>query len=251
MAGSIRRGRIGVDLIAVLAVAGAMAVGELLAAALIAVMLTSGRTLEEWAAERAQRDLHALLARAPRTARRYRGGSLETVPLAGIVPGDLLMVALGDVVPVDGTVAHGPAVLDESALPGEVHPVERPAGDPVRSGVLNAGGPFDLRATTNAEDSTYAGIIRLVAEAERSQAPFVRLADRHAFGFLPADPGRDRCRLDPGRAGSRGGGSGGGHPVPAHPGRTGGPGLGPVRSGPPSFGCTPPRRTRPTLSLGD
>ena len=184
-AGSLRRGRIGVDLIAVLAVAGAMAVGELLAAALIAVMLTSGRTLEEWAAERAQRDLHALLARAPRTARRYRDGSLETVPLAGIFPGDLLMVAPGDVLPVDGTVARGSAVLDESALTGEAHPVERPASDPVRSGVLNVGGPFDLRATTSAEDSTYAGIIRLVAEAERSQAPFVRLADRYALWFLP------------------------------------------------------------------
>jgi heavy metal translocating P-type ATPase len=183
---SIRRGRIGVDLIAVLAVAGAMAVGELLAAALIAVMLTSGRTLEEWAAERAQRDLHALLARAPRTARRYRDGSLQTVPLAEIAVGDSLMVAPGDVVPVDGTVTGGGvAVLDESALTGEAHPVDRPAGDTVRSGVVNVGGPFDLRATTSAADSTYAGIIRLVAEAERSQAPFVRLADRYALWFLP------------------------------------------------------------------
>jgi len=183
--GSIRRGRIGVDLIAVLAVAGAVAVGELLAAALIAVMLTSGRTLEEWAAERAQQDLQALLARAPRTARRYRDGSLETVPLARIVPGDLLIVAPGAVVPVDGAVSNAPAMLDESALTGEAHPVERPAGDAVRSGVLNAGGPFDLRATSSAEDSTYAGIIRMVAEAERSQAPFVRLADRYALWFLP------------------------------------------------------------------
>ena len=82
-----------------------MAVRELLAAAVISVMLASGRALEAWAAERAQRNLHALLARAPRTARRYRDGSLETVPLAGIVTGDLLMVASGDVVPVDGTVA--------------------------------------------------------------------------------------------------------------------------------------------------
>ena len=184
-AGSIRHGRIGVDLIAVLALAGAMAVGELLAAAVIAVMLASGRALEQWAAERAQRDLHALLARAPRTGRRYRDGSLETVPLAEITAGDLLMVAPGEVVPVDGTIAGGAAVLDESALTGEALPVGRTAGDPVRSGVLNAGGPFDLRAVTSAEDSTYAGIIRLVAEAERSQAPFVRLADRYALWFLP------------------------------------------------------------------
>ena len=182
---SFFRGRVGVNLIAVLALTGAMAVGELLAAAVISVMLASGRALEAWAAERAQQNLHALLERAPLTARRYRGRSLETVPLAAIVAGDLLMVAPGDVVPVDGTVAGGPAVLDESALTGEALPVERAPGDIVRSGVLNAGAPFDLRAATSAADSTYAGIIRLVAEAERSQAPFVRLADRYALWFLP------------------------------------------------------------------
>ena len=162
-----------------------MAVRELLAAAVIAVMLASGRALEAWAAERAQRDLHALLARAPRTARRYRGTSLETVPITEIASGDLLMVAPGEVVPADGMVTTGPATLDESALTGEALPVERLPGDTVRSGVLNAGGPFDLRATTNAADGTYAGIIRLVRQAQTSQAPFVRLADRYALLFLP------------------------------------------------------------------
>jgi cation transport ATPase len=78
---SILHGRLGVDVIALLALGGAVAVRELLAAAVISVMLTSGRFLEAWAAERARHDLNALLARAPRTARRYRGGSLETVPL--------------------------------------------------------------------------------------------------------------------------------------------------------------------------
>ena len=70
---SIRRGRVGVDLIALLALGGAVAVGELLAAAVISVMLASGRSLEAWAADRARHDLNALLARVPRTARRYRG----------------------------------------------------------------------------------------------------------------------------------------------------------------------------------
>ena len=182
---SFFRGRVGVNLIAVLALTGAMAVGELLVAAVISVMLASGRALEAWAAERAQRNLHALLERAPLIARRYRGGSLERVPLPAIVAGDLLMVASGDVVPVDGTVVGGPAVLDESALTGEALPVERATRDTVRSGVLNAGAPFDLRAATSAADSTYTGIIRLVAEAERSQAPFVRLADRYALWFVP------------------------------------------------------------------
>jgi heavy metal translocating P-type ATPase len=183
--GSLRRGRVGVDVIALLALAGAVAVGEYLAAAVISVMLTSGRSLEAWADARARQDLKALLTRAPRTAKRYRGGSLETVSLDEIAIGDVLLVAPGDVLAVDGSVAKGAAVLDESAITGEALPVERGPGDSVRSGTLNAGGPFDLRAQTSAADSTYAGIIRMVSEAEQSQAPFARLADRYAAWFLP------------------------------------------------------------------
>src|SRR5689334_7599736 len=184
-AASLRRGRLSVDVIALLALAGAIAVGELLAAAVISVMLASGRALEDWAAYRARHDLSALLARALRAARRYRNGSLETVPLDQVAAGDLLLVAAGDVVPVDGTLTSGAAVLDESALTGEALPVEHRRGDALRSGTVNAAGPFDLRASTSAAMSTYAGIVRLVSEAESAQAPFVRLADRYAMWFLP------------------------------------------------------------------
>ncbi len=184
-AAAIARGRLSVDVIALLALAGAIAVDELLAAAVISVMLASGRALEDWAAYRARQDLSALLARAPRTARRYRDGSLETVPLDEIVAGDLLLVAAGDVIPVDGALAGAAAVLDESALTGEALPVQHARGDTLRSGTINAAGPFDLRATSSAADSTYAGIVRLVSEAESAQAPFVRLADRYALWFMP------------------------------------------------------------------
>src|SRR6516164_8773186 len=182
---ALRHGRLGVDVIALLALAGAIAVDELLAAAVISLMLTSGRTLEAWAARRARHDLSALLDRAPRTARRYRAGQVETVPLEDIAAGDMLLVASGDVVPVDGTVADTAAVLDEAALTGEARPAEHGAGDQVRSGVVNVGAPFRLRAGGTAAESTYAGIVRLVTEAENSQAPFVRLADRYAMWFLP------------------------------------------------------------------
>ena len=184
-ADSLRRGRLGVDVIALLALGGAIAVRELLAAAVISVMLTSGRALEAWAAQRARNDLSALLARAPRTGRRYRDGSLETVPLDQIAAGDMLLVAAGDVVPVDGTLSTEIAILDESALTGEALPVTHVQGDMLRSGTLNGAGPFDLRASASAADSTYAAIVRLVSEAESSQAPFVRLADRYAMWFLP------------------------------------------------------------------
>jgi heavy metal translocating P-type ATPase len=184
MAEAFAHGRVGVDVIALLAVVGALAVGELLAAAVISVMLASGRALEAWADGRARRDLRALLERVPRTARRYRDGAVTAVPLDAVVPGDLLLVAPGELVPVDGVVTGGVAVLDESALTGEARPVERSAREPARSGVVNAGGPFNLRAAATAADSTYAGIVRLVSQAEASQAPFVRMADRYAVWFL-------------------------------------------------------------------
>ena len=175
----------GVDLIAVLAMAGALALGEYLAGAVIAFMLATGRALEDFAEVRAHRELSALLERAPRSAHRYDGSSLATVPIGDVRPGDRLLVKHGEVVPVDGFLASGNAVFDESALTGESRPVERVAGEQVRSGAVNAGPAFDLRAVASADRSTYAGILRLVEQAQRERAPFVRLADQYALIFVP------------------------------------------------------------------
>ena len=103
--------------------------------------------------------------------------------------GDRILVKPGEVVPVDGMVMGAPATLDEAALTGEARLVTRAAGDPVNSGTVNAGPPFDLVATATAEHSTYAGIVRLVEEAQSSKAPFVRLADRYALLFVPLSLG--------------------------------------------------------------
>ncbi|MFJ8113317.1 heavy metal translocating P-type ATPase [Streptomyces sp. NPDC096132] len=182
---ALRHGRAGVDLIAVLALGGTLAVGEYLAGALIALMLATGRTLEAAAQRRASHDLRALLEHAPRSARRRTDAGVDSVPLAEVDPGDLLVVGPGEVVPVDGRVESTTAVLDESVLTGEPLQVERPQGETVRSGVVNAGGAFELRATATAEDSTYAGIVRLARQAGAESAPVVRLADRYAAWFLP------------------------------------------------------------------
>jgi heavy metal translocating P-type ATPase len=147
-------------------------------------MLASGRTLEAQAAGRARRELRALLERAPRVVHRYDGDELTEPPIDEVTKGDLLLIRPGEVVPVDGLLEGTGAVLDEAALTGEPLPVDRDPGDAVRSGSVNAGAPFDLRATTSAAESTYAGIIRLVEEAQASSSPFVRLADRFAVVFL-------------------------------------------------------------------
>ncbi|PRY30621.1 heavy metal translocating P-type ATPase [Pseudosporangium ferrugineum] len=181
---AVRRREASVDVIAWLALAGALAVGEALAGAVVAVMLATGVLLEARAAARARRELSALAARAPRTARRDTAAGPVEVPVAEVVLGDRLLVGSGEIVPVDGRLL-GPAVLDESALTGEPLPVERRAGEDVRSGVVNAGGPVRLTATATAEASTYAGVVRLVGQAQAQSAPFVRIADRFAVAFVP------------------------------------------------------------------
>jgi heavy metal translocating P-type ATPase len=183
--GGLRRRELGVDVIALLAMAGALLLEEYLAGAVIALMLASGRTLEAHAASRATRELQALLERAPRGAHRYEDGELAPVPVEEIAPGDRLLVMQGEVVPVDGVLEAAHAVLDESALTGESLPVERGRGDPIRSGAVNAGPAVDLLVAASAEDSTYAGIVRLVEHAQANKAPFVRLANRYALAFVP------------------------------------------------------------------
>lgn len=185
MVDALRRGRAGVDLIAVLALAGTLATREYLAGALIALMLSTGRWLDAAAERRASHDLRHLLEHAPRSARRRTGDRIDTVSLAEVGIGDLLVVGPSEVVPVDGRVDSGSALLDESVLTGESLHVERTAGDSVRSGGVNAGSAFDLRATATEQDSTYAEIVRLARQAGAQNAPVVRLADRYAAWFLP------------------------------------------------------------------
>jgi heavy metal translocating P-type ATPase len=174
-----------VDLIALVAMAGALILGEHLAGAVIALMLAGGQALERAAGSRAQRELTALAQLAPRTVHRYEGTTLANREAAAVRPGDRLFVGPGEVVAVDGLVTGATAVLDESALTGEARPVRRSVGQAVQSGVMNAGEGFDLTATATADASTYAGILRLVREAQASKAPFLRMADRYALVFVP------------------------------------------------------------------
>jgi heavy metal translocating P-type ATPase len=181
---ALRRGALGVDLIALLAMAGALLLGENLAGAVIALMLSGGQALEAFAGARARRDLSALARAAPHVAHRSDTGGFATIPVEAVNAGDSLLVKAGEVVPVDGIVDDDTAVLDEATLSGEARPVERARGDAVLSGVLNAGSAFRMRATRTAADSTYTHIVRLVEAAQASKAPLVRLADRYAVGFL-------------------------------------------------------------------
>ena len=182
---SLLRGDVGVDAIALVAIVWALALGEQLAAAIVALMMSGGAALEAWAAARARRELRLLVERAPRIAHRHGPDGVEEVAVERLVPGDVVVVRAGEIVPADGVVVGPPAVLDEAALTGEPLPVTVPAGGEVRSGTTNAGNAFDARVMRAASESAYASIVRLVHTAESDRAPFIRLADRYAAVFLP------------------------------------------------------------------
>jgi heavy metal translocating P-type ATPase len=181
----VRLRRPGVDIIAVLAVSGSLALGEYLTAAIIGLMLATGRFLEEFAAGRAERELTTLLGRAPRFAHRINEDVVEEVDISSVGRGDRVLIKSGEVIPVDGVVVSPSALIDESALTGEPMPVERKNGDLVSSGVVNVADVFEILAIADAQHSTYAGIVRLVQEARESRSPSIRLADRWAGWFVP------------------------------------------------------------------
>ncbi len=182
---SIRAHEVGSDVLALISIIATALVSEWLAAAIIALMLASGQALESWAAGRARNQLEALVQRAPRRiALIGENGVVTDQEISAVHIGQSFLVRTGEVVPVDGKLLAA-ASFDESALTGEPLPKAHLAGDEIPSGVVNAGEPVTLIATTTAETSTYAALVRLVENAKAHSAPGVRLANRSALWFVP------------------------------------------------------------------
>jgi Cu+-exporting ATPase len=157
------------------------------AVAFITIVVLLGQILEQRAHARTGEALEALLRLAPPIAHRVTpGGGEQDVPLAAVLPGDLLRVRPGEHVPVDGRVTTGASDIDESMLTGEPLPVPRVPGDPLRAGTLNTTGSLVLTAERVGADTVLAHIIRLVTHAQESEAPIARLADRVTAWFIPA-----------------------------------------------------------------
>jgi Cu+-exporting ATPase len=157
------------------------------AAAVIVELVLLGQVLELRARRRVSGAIRALLALAPRAARRLAAdGSERDVDVDDVQPGDRLRVRPGEKIPVDGVVLSGHSSVDESMVTGEPVPVEKRDGDPVTGGTLNGTGTFVMRAERVGQDTLLAQIVRMVMDAQRSRAPIQRLADVVAGWFVPA-----------------------------------------------------------------
>lgn len=179
----VRSGRYGIDILAITAIVAAVILGEYWAAIVVALMLTGGESLEDYAQRRARSELDALLENAPQTAQVLRKGKTLTVKVSELHVGDKVLINAGDAVPADAIVLEGNASFDEASLTGESLPQAKQKGDTLLSGSINLDGSIQAKVTASAEDSQYQQIIKLVKSAANSQAPFIRLAERYSIPF--------------------------------------------------------------------
>ena len=156
-------------------------------AAVIVVLVLLGEWLELAARGRTSAAIRQLLGLAPKTARKVANDGMEQdVPIESLVVGDQVRVRPGEKIPVDGTVSSGESSVDESMLTGEPTPADKKAGDRVVGATVNQTGTLVIRAEKVGAQSMLSQIVALVAEAQRSQAPLQRLADRVSVWFVPS-----------------------------------------------------------------
>jgi heavy metal translocating P-type ATPase len=180
------RGRFATDIVATLAIVTAVILRQPVAGLVIVVMRSGGELLEHFAARRASRAIEELEQASPRVAHRLHDDArTEDVAAGDVVPGDLLLVRPGELIPTDGVVVSGSSSVDVSRVTGESIPLAARPGVALLSGCSNGDRPLNVRATARAQDSQYARIVELVRTAQASKAPLQRLADRYAVWFTP------------------------------------------------------------------
>ena len=183
---SLWNGDVSIELLVTVAAIGAVLIGEYWEAAAVTFLFTLGAYLEARTMRRTRSALGDLIDQAPSTAIVVRDGEHQEVPARAVESGETVVVKPGANLPVDGTVIQGASAVDESAITGESMPVEKKEGNEVYAGTVNRGNLLKVRATSTGRDTTLAGIIRRVEEAQEAQAPTQRVIDRFAQWYTPA-----------------------------------------------------------------
>lgn len=198
---TLRAGRFEIDILMLVAAAGAAALDQWAEGALLLFLFSIGHALEHYAMGRARRAITALTDLAPPTAEVRRDGAVREVPIADLVVGETIVIRPNTRIPADGFVTLGTSSVDQAAVTGESVPVDKqPVDDIARAGLnpqairpdgivfagtINGYGALDVQVTRLASDSTLARLVRMVGEAETQKSPTQRLTDRFERIFVP------------------------------------------------------------------
>ncbi|OJU97947.1 MAG: metal-transporting ATPase [Verrucomicrobia bacterium 61-8] len=183
---SIRSLRLDMNVLMVIAVTGAVAIGEHAEGAAIAFLFSLSELLESWSVGRARKAIQALMQLAPDVALVRRDGQTVEVPAADVQLEETIIVKSGQRVPLDGLVIKGKSAINQAPITGESMPVEKDRGDIVYAGTINGEGSLEIQTTKTAGDTTLARIIRMVEEAQGQKAPAQRFVDVFAKYYTPA-----------------------------------------------------------------
>ena len=182
----LAQGKIGVGTLMTIAAIGAVILGEVGEAAMLAFLFSISEGLEEYSLARTRRGLRALLALVPDEATVLRDGAEITIPPAELRVGDRMLVKPGERVATDGTITSGRTALDVSAITGESVPVEAGPGSDVFAGSINGTGVLEVEVTSSAADNSLARIVAIVEAEQSRKGASQRLADRIAKPLVPA-----------------------------------------------------------------
>jgi len=183
---NLRHGRLGVGTLMTIAAIGAVALGQVAEAALLAILFSIAEGLEHYAVTRTHRSLRALLSLVPPTVAVIRDGRETRVAPDQLVVADVMVLRPGDRAATDGVITSGRTSLDLSAITGESVPVEAEPGAVVHAGAINGGGAIEVTVTAAAADSSLARIVHIVEQAQQRKGAGQRLADRIARPLVPA-----------------------------------------------------------------
>ncbi len=183
---SIRVRALDINVLMVLAVSGAVILGEWLEAATVIWLFAIAQWLEFRSMDRARHAIRALMTLAPATAVVRRGGSELEVPVSEVTIDDRVVVKPGQRIPLDGAIVQGASSVNQAPITGESWPVDKHAGDEVFAGTINGSGALEILVTRMAADTTLAHIVRLVEQAQRQRAPVQTFVERFARVYTPA-----------------------------------------------------------------
>jgi heavy metal translocating P-type ATPase len=181
---SILKKHFALDYIAILAIVVSLVTQEYLVAVILALMITSGRTLEDYGVSQAKKSLTKLAERIPNEVSLWQNGKIgEQIKIEKVKIGQEIIVRKGEVIGLDGILISEDGLTDESSLTGEPYEIEKIKGDPIRSGTINIGNPLVVKVTKESGNSTYNKIVTMVKNAQEEKSPLVRLADKYSGYF--------------------------------------------------------------------
>lgn len=185
---SARRLSLDMNVLMVIAVAGAMVIGEWFEAATVAFLFALSLLLEHWSVERARNAIKSLMDLSPTIAKYVcpHDGDIMEVPVEEVPVGVTVIVRPSEKIPLDGEVIKGESTVNQAAITGESMPVAKSLGDDVFAGTINLDGTLEFRTTKDADDTTLARIIHMVEQAQSRRAPSQQWVDRFAHWYTPA-----------------------------------------------------------------